>query len=67
MRSAFTPARWRREKSKRSQFLFQHDLNPPEDLGAATNLIVGTLHPKGLRPYIVNWDEVGKRFEEILH
>jgi transcriptional regulator with XRE-family HTH domain len=40
---------------------------PPEDLAAATNLIVGTLHPKGLRPYIVNWDEVAGLLVARLH
>lgn len=40
---------------------------PPADLTTATNLIVGTLHPKGLRPYIVNWDEVAGLLVARLH
>lgn len=40
---------------------------PPEDLSAAANLIVGTLHPKGLRPYIVNWDELAGLLVARLH
>jgi transcriptional regulator with XRE-family HTH domain len=40
---------------------------PPEDVTAATNLIVGTLHPKGLRPYIVNWDELAGLLVARLH
>ena len=40
---------------------------PPQDLQAARNLIVGTLHPNGLRPYIVNWDEVAGLLVARLH
>lgn len=40
---------------------------PPEDPSAATNLIVGTLHPGGLRPYIVNWDELAGLLIARLH
>ncbi len=38
-----------------------------EGLDAARNLILGTVHPQGLRPYIVNWLDVAGHLVARLH
>jgi transcriptional regulator with XRE-family HTH domain len=39
----------------------------PEGLAAARNLILGTLHPEALRPYMVNWPDVAGHLVARLH
>lgn len=39
----------------------------PDGLAAAKNLVLGTVHPEALRPYIVNWDEVAGPMIARLH
>ena len=39
----------------------------PAGLAAARNVIVGTLHPEALRPYVVNWDQVASLLVARLH
>jgi len=36
-------------------------------LAAARNLVLGTLHPEALRPYLVNWEEVAGHLVARLH
>lgn len=36
-------------------------------IAAAGNLVLGTLHPEALRPYIVNWPEVAGQLVARLH
>lgn len=38
-----------------------------DGIAAAKNLILGTLHPQALRPYIVNWTEVAGHIVARLH
>ena len=39
----------------------------PEGLAVSRNLLLGTVHPGALRPYIVNWDEVAGPLVARLH
>ncbi|MBX3156219.1 MAG: helix-turn-helix transcriptional regulator [Deltaproteobacteria bacterium] len=39
----------------------------PDGVAAAHNLILGTVHPAALRPYIVNWKEVAGHLVARLH
>ncbi|MEJ7604136.1 MAG: helix-turn-helix transcriptional regulator [Kofleriaceae bacterium] len=36
-------------------------------LAASRNLVLGTLHPEGLRPHLVNWEEVAGHLVARLH
>jgi transcriptional regulator with XRE-family HTH domain len=36
-------------------------------MAAARNLVLGTMHPEALRPYIVNWEEVAGHLVARLH
>lgn len=48
--------------------LFEHFApTTPAGLAAAQNLVLGTVHPEALRPYIVNWDEVAGHLVARLH
>ncbi|MGE0401440.1 MAG: helix-turn-helix domain-containing protein [Kofleriaceae bacterium] len=38
-----------------------------EGMAAARNLVLGTLHPEALRPYIVNWADVAGHLVARLH
>src|ERR1043165_3799952 len=38
--------------------LFRRFPMSPDGRGAARNLVLGTVHPEALRPYIVNWTDV---------
>lgn len=40
---------------------------PPTEVEAARNLILGTVHPQGLRPYIVNWLDLAGQLVARLH
>ncbi len=51
-----------------AQRLFQHFApTTPAGLAAVQNLLLGTVHPEALRPYIVNWDEVAGHLVARLH
>lgn len=39
----------------------------PAGLDAMQNVVLGTLHPDALRPYIVNWDDVAAHLVARLH
>lgn len=48
--------------------LFQHFApTTPDGMAAAQNLVLGTVHPGALQPYIVNWDEVAGLLVARLH
>lgn len=47
--------------------IFAHFVEDPSEPVVATNLVHATLHPRGLRPSIVNWDEVSRHLIDRLH
>jgi transcriptional regulator with XRE-family HTH domain len=47
--------------------LFQRFAMTPAGHEAARNLLLGTVHPEALRPYIVNWDDVAGQLVARLH
>lgn len=48
--------------------LFRHFApTSPEGLASTRNLMLGTFHPHGLRPYIVNWHEVAALLIARMH
>jgi transcriptional regulator with XRE-family HTH domain len=51
-----------------AQALFRHfPPTTPDGVAAAGNLMLGTVHPGALQPYIVNWDEVAGDLVARLH
>jgi len=47
--------------------VFARLMEDPAAPGVATNVVHAVFHPKGLRPAIVNWDEVGQHLMDRLY
>jgi transcriptional regulator with XRE-family HTH domain len=47
--------------------IFAGLMEDPSEPAVARNVVHAVFHPKGLRPAIVNWDEVGQHLMDRLH
>src|SRR5262249_7324506 len=56
-----------RLKPRAARLFREFPATTPDGLDAARNVLLGTVHPGALRPYIVNWEEAAGHLVARLH